>query len=456
MKGRNVQIRNYILDLLESGTLRRGEKLPGARKIAQDLNCSFTHVQAVVESLVQCGVLRTVPRNGTYVDEEWHHRILPYNLAIYSAERIGVLNEVADKAGKKLGLRRCSQFQHGAAEIRVSHYLLSHHDEYLDLSTAFRECFGDGEEFYIHALKEFYVNGRLCGIPIVFSPRVIFYNTDLFKRFNCPAPKSDWTWEEFLDTIRRLKKHMPPHLIFNWESGIHSFNTFFLRAGCNFFDPDDKYRPRFSSDEGIRQFERYVELRELLEITGFQQNPAFLEQFCNADAAMMCSGRQLIYYLNNYHKSCNIAAVKLPSFPGGRDINLQGADLLCIRKSCTDSGIVKGLLKNILSESIQNHIASRNYAIPFRKSSAAKTLDPASGYDSALMEEIPKISASYNIFSPIIYSMIGNGCARIYTMPKEKIADEVRELGKAVEVMMKIEQFGEKHFNYYNVRTLNS
>ncbi len=450
MKDRNVQIRNYILELLESGKLRQGEKLPGARKIAEDLNCSFTHVQAVVESLVQCGVLKAVPRSGTYVDEEWTRRTLPYNFMVYSHNRTPVLNEIASKAGEKFGLRVCSQFLHGIAEFQVSHYLLSHHDEYLDLSEFFRECFGDGDEFYMHVLKDFYLNGRLYGVPVVFSPRVIFYNVDLFKRFGCPLPRTDWTWDEFIETIRYLKNYMAPQLIYNWENRIQSFNTFFARAGCDFFSNETPLQPQFNTEAGLREFERYAELRDLLETEEIHMN-IFMEHFCNAEAAMMCRGRQMIYQLNKYHKKYNVCAVKLPSFPGGRDINIQGADLLCIRKSCTNPEMIKNLLKNLLSERIQNYIAAQSYAIPFRKSSAAKTLDPTSCYDSVLMDEIPKISTSYNIYSHAVYKMITSGCGRIFTMPKEKIADEVQDLTKAVDVMIKIEQFEKKNSTYAHI-----
>lgn len=444
MKDRSIQIRNYILDLLESGKLQGGEKLPGARKIAEDLNCSFTQVQGVVESLVQCGVLKAVPRSGTYVDEEWTRRILPCNFVAYQNLRRGILQDVIRMSGEKSGLRGCRRFHRGAVEIRVSHYLLSHHDEYLDLTDVFHECFGDGRDFYMHVLKDFHINGRLCGLPITFSPRVIYYNVDLFQRFKCPVPRPDWTWDEFLETIRYLKNYMPAPLIFNWESRLPNFNTFLVRAGCDLFRVRSGGGPQFGSEAGIHEFERYVALRDLLE-TKELDGDLFLENFCDSQAAMMLSTRQLIYFLDKFRKPYRVCAVRLPSFPGGCDVNIQGADILCFRKSCTDRNLVKNLVKRILSAQVQDYIAAANYGIPLRKASAAKTLNPDSCYDSVLIHEIPKISAAYNIFSPVIYNLLMKGCLRIFNLPLDKVAGEVRDLAKAVDVMMKIEQYDNEY-----------
>lgn len=439
MKNKNVQIRNHILELIESNQVKAGERLPGARKIAKELNVSFTHVQAVVESLVQCGVLNAVSRSGTYVSEDWQDRLLPYNFFCYSGNRIKALADIVNPVGSANGLRLCRQFQQGLAEIRVSHYLLSHHNEYLDLSEVFRECFGDGKDFYMHVLKDFYINGRLCGLPIVFSPRVILYNVDVFKRCKCPIPRKDWTWNEFLGTIRQLKKHLPADSIINWENQIQSFTTFFVRAGGNLFDSANGFRPKFDDAAGLKAFENYIELRDMLDTSCNSEK--YCEKFSNNEAAMLFGVRQIMCHLNRFNPNYKVCALKLPLFPGGRDVNIHGADLLCFRKSCTDVELVKKLIKSIFSQKIQDMVSGSHYGIPFRKSSAAKGLDPNSCYDSVFLEEIPKISAAYNIFTPEIYRMIRIGFARICSMPRDEIAGEIRNLAKSIKVVMQLDEY---------------
>ena len=440
MRDKSIKIRNYILDLIESGTLNAGERLPGARKIAQKLNSSFTHVQGIVESLVQCGILKAVPRSGTYIAEDWMERLLPCNFVSYSGNRIGILNEIIDKLCMVHGFRPCVHFRRGIAEIRVSHYLLSHHDEYMDLGEIFRDCFGDGDAFYKHVLNDFYVNGKLCGIPLVFSPRLILCNPEVFRRCSCPLPRKDWTWEEFLETIRCLNQSMNPEFVFNWVNAIQNFNTFFTRAGGTLFSSMPNARPEFASEAGIRGYQYYVQLRDLTTFRWISEQEYF-QRFSNDEAAMVFGPRQIMYDLKHYNPSLKVYAVKLPVFPQGSDINIQGADLLCIRKDYTDIDQIRSLVKYALSEELQDMVAAADYGIPFRRSSAAKTLDPDSPCDSVFIEEIPKISAAYRIYSPEIYRMIILGSAHICSLPYDQLVPEIRKFATAVDVMLKLQEF---------------
>jgi DNA-binding transcriptional regulator YhcF (GntR family) len=439
MKDKNVQIRNHILDLIENGQVKTGERLPGARKIAKELNSSFTHVQAVVESLVQCGVLNAVSRSGTYVAEDWQKRTLPYNFSLYSGDRVEILYQLADDISSKLGFRACRQFLYGFAELRVSHYLLSHYDEYLDLSDIFEELFGDGDDFFMNVMKEFYVNGKLCGIPFIFSPRVILYNIDLFKRFNCPLPRPHWTAEEFMETALRLREQMPPAHIFNWTPRLQNFASLFLRSGGRFFDPA-RCTSEFGTEKGLKGFDFLIKLRDLLGGVEVGADD-YLKMFVNGEAAMFHTARQGLYQMRLLNSNVNACAVHLPHFPGGNDINLQAADLLCISRKCTDRNIARKLVAEALSEPIQDRLGQAQYGIPIRKSSAAKSLDLKSCYDSVFSEEIPRISAAYNIFDPTLYRFLNSGIRRICQLPHDRMVHEVRKLAEASELMIKIYDF---------------
>ena len=61
-------VRHYVLDKLENGTLDAGMRLPGSRKISDELNISRPVVQSALETLVTEGILRSVSRSGLYVD----------------------------------------------------------------------------------------------------------------------------------------------------------------------------------------------------------------------------------------------------------------------------------------------------------------------------------------------------------------------------------------------------
>ncbi|MEW6071154.1 MAG: extracellular solute-binding protein [Planctomycetota bacterium] len=50
--------------------------------------------------------------------------------------------------------------------------------------------------------------GHLYGLASTFTPYVMYYNRDLLAAAGIPAPRADWTWEEFLDLARRATRDL--------------------------------------------------------------------------------------------------------------------------------------------------------------------------------------------------------------------------------------------------------
>jgi multiple sugar transport system substrate-binding protein len=48
--------------------------------------------------------------------------------------------------------------------------------------------------------------GKLPGLPFKINTLGLFYNKDLFDKFGVPYPKDGWTWEDVLDTSRKLTR----------------------------------------------------------------------------------------------------------------------------------------------------------------------------------------------------------------------------------------------------------
>ena len=74
MKDKLSQVREFLLDGIESGRFPTGSKLPGARDIAAEVGASFLLVQHAVSSLEQDGIVECVSRRGTYVRTGWEYR----------------------------------------------------------------------------------------------------------------------------------------------------------------------------------------------------------------------------------------------------------------------------------------------------------------------------------------------------------------------------------------------
>lgn len=58
--------------------------------------------------------------------------------------------------------------------------------------------------YYQEALNAFKYKGVLQCIPQNVSNLVVYYNKDLFTKYNIPFPKADWTWNDFLNAASGL------------------------------------------------------------------------------------------------------------------------------------------------------------------------------------------------------------------------------------------------------------
>jgi multiple sugar transport system substrate-binding protein len=63
----------------------------------------------------------------------------------------------------------------------------------------------DAKAFFPEVYEQFrYDDKKLYGIVKDFATLVLYYNKDLFDKYDVPYPKRGWTWEDFLDKAKRL------------------------------------------------------------------------------------------------------------------------------------------------------------------------------------------------------------------------------------------------------------
>ena len=86
MQTQSDTVRHYVLERLENGTFEPGMRLPGSRKISEELTISRPVVQNALDTLVNEGVLRSVSRSGLYVDSAWQSRRPRNTLRVYTGD----------------------------------------------------------------------------------------------------------------------------------------------------------------------------------------------------------------------------------------------------------------------------------------------------------------------------------------------------------------------------------
>ncbi len=58
--------------------------------------------------------------------------------------------------------------------------------------------------YFAPMLEAFTVHGQIYGLPKDASAPVLFYNTELFRKYHVPVPNDHWTWQDLLAAARQL------------------------------------------------------------------------------------------------------------------------------------------------------------------------------------------------------------------------------------------------------------
>lgn len=72
---------------------------------------------------------------------------------------------------------------------------------YLDRSATLKVS-----DYYTQSLTAFTYQGTLTCIPQNISSLSVYYNKDLFQKYNVPLPTANWKWQDFLNTAKALTK----------------------------------------------------------------------------------------------------------------------------------------------------------------------------------------------------------------------------------------------------------
>ena len=399
-------VKNHILDAMECGEFANGKRLPGAKKMAAELNVSQAVVQSVLDSFVCEGVLFAVPRGGSYVHPNWRERILQTNLTAFLTDRpwYDTLEQILKD--KTPDLHLTGEFKKSIFEIRTTTYVQAHHDEYMDLANLFDECFFDKSDIELKPFDSFYFNGKLVGIPFMYSPRVMFYNPEILAENGCPEPNPDWTWDDFIAIIMKLRDNVEPAKIIYWTPELYSWMTIVARNGGSLFNPHLADPVRIDSEETIRGLEKVQVLGQLMNRNVGKDNS---RSFWNeGSVAFHIGGRDRVPLIEKYGL-CNWKVVPLPLIAEGIDTTMQITELLCVRKSCTNLDNAKKLIQIILSHEFQDSLASYRYGIPIRRSAAAKSLDENDQRNAVFISEAAKVKREYNLNSPELHNLVSEG-----------------------------------------------
>ncbi|MEI3038069.1 MAG: extracellular solute-binding protein [Victivallales bacterium] len=435
MKDKVSQVCDYLLDRIESGEFSAGEPIPSARKIGKEVNASFAMILQAVNALSGAGILHCVNRQGSMVQPDWDKRLMPNHFVLFNP-RLPWIPGFRKLVEEKLPeMRLCSRFRYGMFEVRTTLPLQQDRDEYLDLAPYFDELFPDRSLFFEAPFRSFRnSDGSIHGIPFIFSPRVMFCNPRLLESAGVEMPSPDWTFDDFLNLLSRLKTHFPAENLLNYSQHPFFWMNFVFRSNGALIDPNAESPVRIDSPETIRGIELLRSMHKHLKEV---EDPSWLVRFCNGRMPFVVAERELLCHLKHSGMT-DWRVLPLPHIPGGADRMAQATDLLCVRKECVNRELILDFLRFMLSEEVQDYIAAEKYGIPIRKSSAQKSIDISDPRDVLFLTEMNAMSGEYNLDSPELTTLIQEGVIRIINDTSLPLKESLEDLAHAVRVFLDI------------------
>jgi raffinose/stachyose/melibiose transport system substrate-binding protein len=172
--------------------------------------------------------------------------------------------------------------------------------------------------FEPHVIEGSRVNGRIYGVPVDFGLIMVFYNKDIFNRFNLQVPR---TYAEFLQVCRTLQANgvNPLALGFRdgWTAGVDFMQEWYmiLNRHPNFFRDIDAGRARFADfPEFRRAVERSRERFQFALANPFgTSNDESIQMFAAGRAAMLPNGTWSVATVRELNPQGNFGLFALPA-----------------------------------------------------------------------------------------------------------------------------------------------
>ena len=111
------QVSRYILDLIDKGNLKPGDRAPSLRGLSRQLKVSISTVNQAYAALQDLGVLRVRPQSGYYVDgqvQRQQQSLTPRKTSVSRTPRT-IRNGVDGSLNcRRIGLVNCNQVENVA------------------------------------------------------------------------------------------------------------------------------------------------------------------------------------------------------------------------------------------------------------------------------------------------------------------------------------------------------
>ncbi len=144
--------------------------------------------------------------------------------------------------------------------------------------------------------------GHIWGVAKDWTTRVIWYNKKIFDKYGVPYPKEDWTWEDFLETAKKLTHPKDGVYGFAVVPDPYAWEAWVKMNGGDYLSPDAKTMKGYLNSK--QTIEAIKFLTDLYLVYGVSPSPSVREaaggtyaMFESGKLAMIDSGSWFIGYM---------------------------------------------------------------------------------------------------------------------------------------------------------------
>jgi multiple sugar transport system substrate-binding protein len=157
-------------------------------------------------------------------------------------------------------------------------------------------------DYYQEVYQQFRYRGKLYGVAKDFASLVLYYNKDLFDKWEVPYPKTGWSWDDFLETSKNLTHTGNPGgrgdeygivletwtgqwLPWIWQNGGRIVDE----KQCKWLMGDPKYLDR--NAEALQFLSDLIWKHKVAPSPSYTRNQGTSDVFKSGRAAMYTAGR---------------------------------------------------------------------------------------------------------------------------------------------------------------------
>ncbi|MFI6531207.1 ABC transporter substrate-binding protein [Nonomuraea sp. NPDC050547] len=187
-------------------------------------------------------------------------------------------------------------------------------------------------------LAYFERGGKLYGLPTDMAPKLLFFNKDIFDKAGLKYPDETWTFEQMIETAKKLKSGSGATKIFGFSptpKPAPDLSTVFLMPyGGRFLSPDET-QVQVNSPEAVKTLGMWLDLLLKDGVTPSLAEELLLEKvdpWKSGHAAMHINGAWIMTELAK-QKAFKWGATHVPKGPQGRFSPAVGSALVITEAS---------------------------------------------------------------------------------------------------------------------------